>query len=145
MDESNRIITEELNEAIFNYLVSIMLNYQQFCYKSLKKEIKNEKTQELNLKKNNEEDYMINKNKIDINEIFDVNNFLNIIPQNDKLFYSLFVKTQLFLNYIKKKQFPKSLKDKLEILFFDEKINEKQAEIANKKISIFSFFFLLIQ
>ena len=135
MDESNRIITEELNEAIFNYLVSIMLNYQQFCYKSLKKEIKNEKAQEFNLKKNNEEDYMINKNKIDINEIFDVNNFLNIIPQNDKLFYSLFVKTQLFLNYIKKKQFPKSLKDKLEILFFDEKINEKQAEIANKKIS----------
>ena len=107
MDESNRIITEELNEAIFNYLVSIMLNYQQFCYKSLKKEIKNEKTQELNLKKNNEEDYMINKNKIDINEIFDVNNFLNIIPQNDKLFYSLFVKTQLFLNYIKKKTISK--------------------------------------
>ena len=144
-EESSKIINEELSQTIFNFFVTILLHYQQYCFKlPLKKKNKGEKMQDKNsFYKNYEKDDLIeqryNDNKIEINEIFKVNDYLNTIPQTDKLFYSYFLSTKLFFNFMMKKIFPISVQDKLDILFFDEKINERQArDSGNKKfVSLF--------
>ena len=121
-----------------------MLHYQEFCFKLVKKKTTSDK----NLDKNSlyniyEKDDIIeqkyNENKIEIYDIFNINDYLNTIAQLDKLFYSHFLTTKLFYNFMMKKIFPISIQDKLDILFFDEKINEKQAkDSGNKKfVSLF--------
>ena len=136
--EYNKIVCDELYETIFNFFLSVLLHYQEFCFKLKKKENKNERVKEIfMINKIYEKDDIIEgkyiENKLDINDIFKINDFMNTIPQNDKLFYSFFLNTRLFFDFMKKKIFPNSLLDKLEILFFDEKLNEKQAEILNNK------------
>ena len=146
--EYNKIISENLTETIFNFFVAILLHYQEFCYKLVKKKNKEEKKEKENTDNNTfynlyEKDDTIekkyNENKIDINDIFNIKDFLNTIPQVDKNFYSHFLSTKLFYNFMMKKIFPISVTDKLEVLFFDEKINEKQAkDSGNKKfVSLF--------
>ena len=143
-NEYNKIISGELCETIFNFFVTILQHYQQHCFKLIKKKNKGEKIMDKNpFYKNYEKDDIIeqkyNENKIEINDIFNVNNFLNTITQYDKFFYSNFLSTKLFYNFMMKKIFPVSIRDKLEVLFFDEKINEKQArDSGNKKfVSLF--------
>ena len=129
---------------MFNFFIAILLNYQQFCFKLIKKKNKGEKILDKNsFFKNYEKDDIIeqkyNENKIEINDIFKVDDYINSIPQLDKYFYSLFLATKLFYNFMMKKIFPISIQDKLDVLFFDEKINEKQAkDSGNKKfVSLF--------
>jgi hypothetical protein len=57
--------------------------------------------------------------------MFNTLGFINNTPALDRPFYEKFFKTQIFFNFIKKKLFPISILDKLDILFFDDKINEK--------------------
>ena len=143
-NEYNKIISGELCETIFNFFVAILQHYQQYCFKLIKKKNKGEKIMDKNpFYRNYEKDDIIeqkyNENKIEINDIFNVNDFLNTITQYDKFFYSNFLSTKLFYNFMMKKIFPVSIRDKLEVLFFDEKINEKQAkDSGNKKfVSLF--------
>ena len=143
-DEYSKIINEELCQTIFNFFVTLLLHYQQYCFKLIKKKTKGDKMQDKNsFYKMYEKDDIIeqkyNENKIEINDIFNVNDFLNTIPQIDKLFYTYFLSTKLFFNFMMKKIFPVSIQDKLDILFFDEKINEKVArDSGNKKfVSLF--------
>ena len=137
--EYNKIISGELCETIFNFFVSLLLHYQQHCFKLVKKKAnKGEKTMDKNsFYKYYEKDDIIeqkyNENKIEINDIFNVNDFLNTITQNDKFFYIHFLSTKLFFNFMMKKIFPVSVQDKLDVLFFDEKINEKQAKDSGNK------------
>ena len=136
--QSKKIICEELYETIFNFFVNILLHYQEFCFKlKIKDKIEKNKNDESLFGQKYEKDELLEQkfieNKLDINDIFKINDFLNIIPQNEKLFYSFFLNTKLFFDFMKKKIFPFSLQDKLEILFIDEKINEKQAELLNKQ------------
>ena len=139
-NQYNKIICEELYGTIFNFFLHILLHYQEFCYK-IKEIDKADKNvlDNTNLKQKYEKDDIIEQkyieNKLEINDIYKINDFLNIIPQNEKLFYSFFLNTKIFYDFIKKKTFPISLQDKFEILFFDEKINEKQAELINKQFS----------
>ena len=57
------------------------------------------------------------------------------MPNLDKPFYIKFLKTKIFFGFMKKKIFPLSLQDKLDILFFDDKVNEKLSrESGMKKI-----------
>ena len=143
-NEYNKIISGELCETIFNFFVTILQHYQQYCFKLIKKKNKGEKIMDKNpFYRNYEKDDIIeqkyNENKIEINDIFNVNDFLNTITQYDKFFYSNFLSTKIFFNFMMKKIFPVSIRDKLEVLFFDEKINEKQAkDSGNKKfVSLF--------
>ena len=143
-EEYTNIICPELCESMFNFFVAILLHYQEFCFKLIKKDNNNLKILDKNSFFNNyEKDDMIeqkyNENKIEINDIFNVNDYINSIPQLDKYFYSLFLTTKLFYNFMMKKIFPISIQDKLDVLFFDEKINEKLAkDSGNKKfVSLF--------
>ena len=136
--EYNKIICDELYETIFNLFLHILLHYQEYCLKLKKKEKKQKNVQELpSLNEKYEKDDIIEQkyieNKIKIDDFFKINNFINSIPQSDKLFYSFFLNTKLFFDFMMKKIFPNSLQDKLEILFFDEKINEKISELSNKR------------
>ena len=143
-EEYNRLISDNLTETIFNFFVLLLLHYQEFCFKLVKKQNKSDKNPDkISLYNIYEKDDIIeqkyNENKIEINDIFNINDYLNTIPQLDKLFYSYFLTTKLFYNFMMKKIFPISIQDKLDILFFDEKINEKQAkDSGNKKfVSLF--------
>ena len=138
-DEYNRIISGELCDIMFNFFLSILLHYQEFCFKLPKKQNNGEKTANKNpfykyYEKDDVLEQKYNENKVVIEDIFNVDDFLNTIPQLDKYFYSFFLSTKLFYNFMMKKIFPISVQDKLDILFFDEKINEKQArDSGNKK------------
>ena len=143
-EEYNRVISGELCDVMFNFFVSILLHYQEFCFKLAKKQNNSEKNANQNpFYKNYEKDDVIeqkyNENKVVIDDIFNVNDFLNTMPQLDKYFYSIFLSTKLFYNFMMKKIFPISVQDKLDILFFDEKINEKQARDAGNKKHISPF------
>ena len=135
-EPNNKIICEELYEAVFNFFLHILLHYQEFCFKLKKKENLGENINDYSNVFYEYDDIIETlyfKNNLQIQKIFYLNDFLNIIPQNDKLFYTFFLNTKLFYDFIKKKTFPISLQDKFEVLFFDEKINEKQAELSNKQ------------
>jgi hypothetical protein len=54
------------------------------------------------------------------------------LSQVDNIFYKTFFKTNMFKNFIIKKIYPKNLEDKIEILYFDERIIEKK----NKSVFI---------
>ena len=143
-DEYNKLISNELCETMFNFFINILLHYQQYCFKLQKKTNKGEKVVDRNsFYKNYEKDDVIeqkyNENKIELNDIFKTNDYLNSIPQLDKFFYSHFLSTKLFYNFMMKKIFPVSVQDKLDILFFDEKINEKQAKDSGNKKFVSQF------
>ena len=103
---------------------------------------KEEKDFDFFLERNNEleEKYLLNKLKI--SEIFDSKNFVeeNDTPKLDRPFYKKFFETQTFFNFIKKKIFPNSLQDKLDILYFDYKVNEKLSR-GSRKIKVETKFF----
>ena len=136
--ENDKSISDELNEVIFNLFLYILIHYQEYCLKLKKKEQKDINIKELpEFCEIYEKDDIIEQkyieNKIEIDDIFKVNDFINNTPQDDKLFYTFFLNSKIFFHFMMKKIFPNSLQDKLEILFFDEKINEKLAESGNKQ------------
>ena len=87
-----------------------------------------------------EEKYLLNK--LTINDIFNSKNFIDDTdtPKLDRPFYRQFFETQTFFNFIKKKIFPNSLLDKLDVLFFDYKVNEKLSR-GSRKIRVETKFF----
>ena len=103
-----------IKEYFFYFLMSILLNYQ--------KHVKYNNNKSLNIINL----YLQNKLFIDIESIFNVNDYLLELASNDHNFYKLFFKTNMFKNFIIKKIYPKNLEDKIEILYFDERIIEKR-------------------
>ena len=81
-------------------------------------------------------------NKLEINDIFNSKNFIeeNDTPKLDRPFYKQFFETKLFFEFIKKKIFPNSLEDKLDILYFDYKVNEKLSR-GSRKLKVETKFF----
>ena len=79
-----------------------------------------------------EEKYLLNTLKI--TDIFNCREFINDTdtPKLDRPFYRQLLQTNLFFNFIKKKIFPISTQDKLDVLFFDNKINEKLGRGSRK-------------
>ena len=87
-----------------------------------------------------EEKYLLNK--LTINDIFNSKNFIDDTdtPKLDRPFYRQFLETQTFFYFIRKKVFPNSLLDKLDILYFDYKVNEKLSR-GSRKIKVETKFF----
>jgi hypothetical protein len=81
-------------------------------------------------------------NKLRITDIFRCKHFIEDTdtPKLDRPFYKRFFETQIFFKFIKKKIFPNSTQDKLDILYFDYKINEKLAR-GSRKLKIDTKFF----
>ena len=87
-----------------------------------------------------EEKYLLNKLKI--KDIFNCKEFIedNDTPKLDRPFYRKFFDTQIFFYFIKKKIFPNSTQDKLDILYFDNKVNEK-INRSSRKLKIETKYF----
>ena len=81
-------------------------------------------------------------NKLRITDIFRCKHFIEDTdtPKLDRPFYKRFFETQIFFKFIKKKIFPNSTQDKLDILYFDYKVNEKLAR-GSRKLKIDTKFF----
>ena len=66
-----------------------------------------------------------------IKDMIDLNSYINSFNLNEREFYKTLFNTQMFIEFIYKRMMPKDCGEKVEILFFEEKINEK---VINKKI-----------
>ena len=146
-DEKEKIFSDELTENFLYFFTSIFLHYQEYCTKyQFEYVASNEQSMSLFRKSSAsyrdgsyfrspalEKKYYTNS--LTINDLFNCNLFIDEMPVLDKPFYTKFLQTKIFFNFMKKKIFPMSLQDKLDILFFDEKINEKLSrESGIKKI-----------
>ena len=99
----------KIKEQFSYFLVSILLNYATF--------IKYDFETVDNYLFNPENDFVIEK-------IFDVEGFINM-HKVDELFYRKFFHTNIFKHFIIKKIYPINLEDKIDILYFDERIADK--------------------
>ena len=150
-NEKDKIFNNEMIENFLYFFTCILLNYQEFCikYDKIKKCLinGNQGSNKAYLESLSEEEYnyqyqrkvlldeKYNMNNLEINDMFNCSGFLAVTPTLDKPFYEKFFQTKIFFNFIKKKIFPFSIVDKLDILFFDDKINQKLSrESKIKKI-----------
>ena len=67
-----------------------------------------------------------------LENLFKVNNYLSSIPSYDRKFYEKFInETQIFGDFLYKRMIPKNSDEKLQILYFDERINQSSKQIQN--------------
>ena len=136
--EKEKILNDEIIEIFLYFFTSIFLHYQEYCTK-----LKYVYDSNVNKYGKNQgyylRDIVLEKkyytNTLTINDLFNCDLFIDEMPNLDKPFYIKFLKTKIFFNFMKKKIFPQSTQDKLDILFFDDKVNEKLSrEVGMKKI-----------
>ena len=101
---------KEMNEkyqlCFYKFMISIFIDYPKFLTK----------------------DYSVNRDiSMSTQDLIDINNYLNIFNSYEKPFYNKIFNTQLFIEFIYKRMMPKDCNEKVEVLFFEEKINEKIA------------------
>jgi len=160
MEEKENIFNNEIRKTFIYFFTCILLRYQSFCVKFNKKVEDEDEVNNPNLSKSNdllntariknancdgididyyyerqkelEEKYFLNT--LNINDIFNCKDFIDDTdtPKLDRPFYRQLLQTNLFFNFIKKKIFPISTQDKLDVLFFDNKINEKLGRGSRK-------------
>ena len=71
-------------------------------------------------------DYSVNRDiSMSIKDMIDLKSYLNSFSGNEKNFYSRLFNTQMFMEFIYKRMMPKNCNEKVEVLFFEEKIKEK--------------------
>ena len=71
-------------------------------------------------------DYSVNKDiSMSIKDMIDLKSYLSIYNSNEKNFYNRIFNTQMFMEFIYKRMMPKNCNEKVEVLFFEEKIKEK--------------------
>ena len=77
-------------------------------------------------------DYSVSKDiSMSIKDMIDIKSYLNSFSIPEKYFYSRIFGTQMFMEFIYKRMMPKNWNEKVEVLFFEEKIKEKT---SSKKI-----------
>ena len=110
----NNMTIEEKNEQYQMIFYKSMFELFEEYDKYLKKDIK-----------------AININNIDINNLIDIDLYLNSFYSTDKEFYKKIFKTKMFKDFISKRIDPKNNIEKIEVIIFEERINER---IAEKKV-----------
>ena len=143
--EKEKIFNNELIENFLYFFISIFLHYQEYCvkftysYKTNLRDTLSRYRSECSKIGSYYRDSDLEKkyymNKLTIDDLFNCQLFIDEMPNLDRPFYTKFLQTKMFFNFMKKKIFPISVQDKLDILFFDDKINEKLSrETGVKKI-----------
>ena len=102
---------EKYQLIFYKFMIAFLEEYPKYLYKN----ILNKETKE---------------NEKDINNMIDITSYLNSVNSSERDFYKKIFKTKIFKQFITKRCFPKNSKEKIEAIFFEEKINEKIA--ANK-------------
>ena len=118
---------QKIKEQFSYFLVSIMLDYSNYL------------KQNYGLLDN----YLMHPDDdIEIEKFFDIDGFISNSRKEDELFYRKLFHTKLFKNFIIKKIYPISLKDKIDILYFDERIADKKNKsvFENKSNTPFIYY-----
>ena len=92
---------EDYQEIFYRFMVNVLKNYPKYLTKNFS-----------------------GSNKLQ--DMFDKQGFIN--NQSEKEFYEQIINSKMFLNFIEKRFMPKDITEKIEILFFNEKLNVKLAE-----------------
>ena len=80
-------------------------------------------------------DYSVNRDiTMSIRDLIDLKSYLNLYSSGDREFYNKIFTTQMFMEFIYKRMMPKDCNEKVEVLFIEEKINEK----INKNLNLFA-------
>ena len=98
---------EQYQIIFYKFMVELFEEYNKY----LKKDIK-----------------INNINNMDINDLIDTNLYLNSFNATDKEFCKKIFKTKMFKDFISKRIDPRDNMEKIEAIFFEEKINERIAE-----------------
>ena len=99
MEDENK----EYQLIFFNFMIALLKDYQKYLSK----------------------DYGVNKDiSMSIKDMIDTNAYANSFNINDRDFYNHIFNTQMFIEFIYKRMMPKNYNEKVEILFFEEKINQ---------------------
>ena len=102
----NAKIDEENSEyrlIFFNFMISLLKDYPKFLTK----------------------DYGVTKDiSMSIKDMIDLTSYANSYSANERDFYSRLFSTQMFMEFIYKRMMPKNYYEKVDILFFEEKISE---------------------
>ena len=81
---------------------------------------------------------------MNIQDMIDLNNYINAQPINDRDFYTKIFDSQMFIEFIYKRMMPKDCNDKVEVLYFEEKIFAKAIKkkcLVNQKHQIIIFYY----
>ena len=102
---------KEVNELFFNFNANLLSGYNKF----------------LNI------DFYSSNIPPCLEALFKVDEFLNQVSSSDRAFYSKFIiETQIFGDFLYLRMIPKNTREKIQILAFDEKINENSASVFYK-------------
>lgn len=124
-NEYNPKINEKISQEIFYYfLISILQNYNSFLF-----------NKEKEVESINSDIFIKNINNVPIERLFKVEDFLDN-NKRDRDFFSAFLKTNIFKNFLERKYLNKE-NDKFIFLHFDESILSKQnRNLFTKKLEI---------
>ena len=108
----------EIQQIFFNFYSKLLSNYSKY----------------LNL------DFYSSNSPPSLEALFKVEDYLKEFSNNDKPFYNKFItETQIFGDFIFMRMIPKNSKEKIQILSFDEKINENSVGYFSQSVkSVFT-------
>ena len=99
-DETN----EGYQEIFFRFMINLLKDYPKFLKKSF------------------------NGNSYKVQEMIDKQGYINSQSSGDKEFYEKIINSQMFDEFITKRMMPKDTREKIQALFFEEKLNVKYAQ-----------------
>lgn len=112
-NEDKETFNYMIREQFFYFLVSILVKYQNYI------KVTELKTFDLT--------YVSKKrDAMRIEDLFDVEGYINDSKTSDAPFYKRFLHTKIFLDFMIRKIYPKTTYEKISLIFFDEKIFAKQ-------------------
>ena len=95
---------EQIQIYFYKFLIKILKDYPKFLSK----------------------DYSVSRDiSMSIKDMIDIESYLKIYNNEERIFYEKIFNTQMFIEFIYKRMMPKDCNEKVEVLFFEEKINEK--------------------
>ena len=94
---------EDYQEIFYRFMINLLLDYNKY------------------FKQNSNESY-----KLD--DIFDIQGFINMQNNKEKEFYKKIINSQMFVNFVIKRLMPRDTNEKINALFFEEKLNIKYAQ-----------------
>ena len=119
--------TDELNNTCLNYINE--KNEEQFLGENKEIQLIFSKFM-INLLKDYPKfltkDYSVNRDiSMSIKDMIDLKSYVNLYGSGEREFYHKIFSTQMFMEFIYKRMMPKDCNEKVEILYIEEKINEK--------------------
>ena len=98
---------EEIQKIFSKFMINLLKDYPKFLTK----------------------DYSVNRDiSQSIKDMIDLKSYLNLYSNGEKCFYSKIFSTQMFMEFIYIRMMPKDCNEKVEVLFIEEKIQEKLNE-----------------